>query len=277
MSKNPELKFSVNDGTGFTMNFEVMDGLFPTTTLFLHGNLASNRWWYPTQDVFLKKNKTAGLAGKMICAEFRGCGKSSAPQTDSEVSMDRLANDFIALVKANNWGKINLVGHSTGGLIAGLMLAKAPELFNKAVLLDPVGAQGVTFHESMTAAFEQMKQDKGLVSVVMASTIYANDDKTDFFRQVVVEDAFAAVKNVGALILKALDGLNTTEQLGTVTHPVLVLHGEHDALLPMDDSKQMASLMKNGQFKVIPGHGHCTNVEDPTLFAQMTADFLFNS
>ena len=191
--------------------------------------------------------------------------------------MDRLANDFIALVKANNWGKINLVGHSTGGLIAGLMLAKAPELFNKAVLLDPVGAKGVTFQESMTAAFEQMKQNKSLVSMIMASTIHKNDDQSDFFRQVVVEDAFAAVSKVGVLVLKALDGLDSTAQISTVTHPVLVLHGEHDGLLPMEDSKQMAALMKNGQFKVIPGHGHCTNVENPTTFVQLMSDFLFKT
>lgn len=277
MSKNPNYKFPINDGTDFIMNYEVMDNLLPATTLFIHGNLASNRWWYPTQDAFLKQNKTAGFTGKMISAEFRGCGQSSAPKTESEVSMNRLADDFIALVKANTWGKINLVGHSTGGLIAGLMLAKAPELFNKAVFLDPVGAKGVTFHESMTVAFEQMKNDKGLVSVVMASTIYANDEKSDFFRQVVVEDAFSAVSKVGVLILKALDGLDTTAQISSVKHPVLVLHGEHDQLLPMADSKQMAALMKNGHFEVIVGHGHCTNVEDPALFVQMISNFLFKT
>lgn len=277
MSKNPQLKFAVQDGTDFTMNFEVMDGVLPQTTLFIHGNLASNRWWYPTQDVLMKNNKSLGFTGKMITAEFRGCGQSTAPKTETELKMDRLANDFIALVKANNWGKINLVGHSTGGLIAGLMLAKAPELFNKAVLLDPVGAKGITFQEAMTAAFEQMKQSKSLVSVVMASTIHKNDDQSDFFRQVVVEDAYAAVSKVGVLVLKALDGLDSTAQISSVTHHVLVLHGEHDALLPIDDSKQMAALMKNGQFKVIPGHGHCTNVESPTTFVQLISEFLFKT
>lgn len=266
--------FQVPDGTDFKMSFEVTPNCLPTTTLFIHGNLASNRWWHPSRDI-VTKNASGSLAGHMICAEFRGCGLSSAPKAANEITMDRLANDFIALCKSQEWGKINLVGHSTGGLIAAIMMAKAPELFNKAVFLDPVGAKGVTFHESMPAAFEQMKQNKEIVALVMGSTIYNNDAKSDFFRQVVVEDGYKAVSQVGVLILKALDGLDVTALVKTITHPVLVLHGEHDTLLPVDDSKGMASIMANAKFEVFPGQGHCANVENPSAFVSKISSFLF--
>lgn len=267
--------FAVDDGTGFQMNYDVFPGLLPENTLFMHGNLASNRWWIPTRQVLEKKHAGLALKGALIAAEFRGCGHSSAPKSESEVDVHVFARDFIALVKDLNLAPLNLVGHSTGGLIAALMLAMEPELFKKAVLLNPVGARGVTFDNSMIAAFEQMKTDRGLVSVVMNSTIYGNDVKSDFFNSVVVEDAASAVKTVGHLVLKALDGLDVRSEIMSVRHPVLVLHGEVDNILPISDSKELARLLPNGRFEELKGCGHCANVENPSLFVERVESFLF--
>lgn len=268
-------KHAVADGTGFEMNYEVIDGLVPGHTLFIHGNLASNRWWIPVQDVLRDEAKGRGWTGKFIAAEFRGCGGSSAPKSETEVDMRRFADDYLSLIRALNVGPVNLVGHSTGGLIAALMLSSAPELFGKAVFLDPVGARGVTFDDGMIGAFQAMKTDRALVATVMNSTIHGNDPATDFFDRVVVEDAHAAVKTVGHLVLKALDRLDVRAEVEAVRHPVLVLHGEVDPILPSADAKEMAALMPAGRFEILAGRGHCANVEDPKLFVRKLREFLF--
>lgn len=266
--------FQVSDGSGAQIHFEILEGLVPVDTLCIHGNMASTKWWGPAAQVW--KQAPLSKNGALILVDFRGCGQSTPPRSQKDVAMDLFAEDFIALVRSLKRGPMNLIGHSTGGLIAALMLEKAPELFNKAVLLDPVGAGGIRFDDSLTGAFEQMKTNKELVAIVLGSTIYQNDPQSEFFKTVVVEDAFHAAKTVGDKVLRALDGLDVRSRLRTVKHPVLVLHGEHDQLLPMADSKELAALMSNSKFEVIQGQGHCANVENSEKFVKITSEFLFS-
>ncbi len=258
---------------GAQIHYEVIEGVLPQDTMFIHGNMASNRWWYPSAEIWKQKSAEEDN-GAMILVEFRGCGKSSAPRGQSEVDMSLFANDFISLAKSLGRGKINVVGHSAGGLIAGLMMAKAPDIFAKGVLLDPVGAKGIVFQNTMTAAFENMKTNKELVALVIGSTIQDNNPHDVYFRDVVVEDAFHAANTVGDLVLRALDGFDCQAELSAKKHSVLVLHGEFDTLLPIADSRKLAQLMQ-GEFAVIPGQGHCVNIENPQKFVDIANTYLF--
>ena len=256
------------------IHFEVKEGLVPEDIFFIHGNIASNRWWYPAEAVWKKHAEGQSYKGALIYGEFRGCGESTAPQDLSEVSMHIFANDFIEVIRSLKRGPMHLVGHSAGGLIASLMMAKAPELFKKALLLDPVGARGVTFDKSMIVAFEKMKADKNLTAAVIGSTIYQNNPEDSFFKNVIVEDAYKAVKAVGHWVLESLDGFDVREEVKKVLNPTLVLHGEHDVLLPMKDSQELADILPNGNFQIIPGQGHCLNIENPEKFVSYVRDFL---
>lgn len=265
--------FTTDDG--FRMHYRLHQGVVPENVLFIHGNLASGRWFFPVENVLEKKAKGRGWQGTLIAADFRGCGQSDAPRSESEVNMRRFAADYIGLIKELNLGPVHLIGHSTGGLIAALMMSMEPGLFKKAVLLDPVGAKGVTFDDAMIGAFEAMKSDKDLVATVMHTTIHNNDKAGDFFRQVVVEDAFAAVKVVGHLVLKALDGLDVRADAAKITHSVLVLHGDQDLILPISEAKNLAALIPNARFEELKGHGHSALAEDPEMFSEKIGGFLY--
>jgi non-heme chloroperoxidase len=74
------------------------------------------------------------------------------------------------------------------------------------------------------------------------------------------------VSVVGAYdCIKAFSETDQTEDLKKITVPTLVIQGDADQIVPIDDSGRLSSkLVKNGTLHVIPGapHGLCTTHAD---------------
>jgi non-heme chloroperoxidase len=65
--------------------------------------------------------------------------------------------------------------------------------------------------------------------------------------------------------IKAFSETDFSADLREIDIPVLLLHGDDDQIVPIDDSaKKSARLLKKGALKVIPGgpHGMCTTLAD---------------
>jgi len=77
--------------------------------------------------------------------------------------------------------------------------------------------------------------------------------------------------------IKAFSETDQTEDLKAINVPTLVLHGEDDQVVPVDDaSRKTIKLLKNGALKTYPGypHGMCTthaDVINPDLLAFIKA------
>lgn len=258
---------------GIQLHYEIIEGMIPQDTIFLHGNLASNAWWRPAVEVWAGRSKKE-YTGRIILAEWRGCGKSSGPGSEKDLDPAVLASDTNALLEHLGIKHARLVGHSTGGLIGLLAMSQQPALYDRAVLLDPVSHKGIQFPQEMFAAFTQMSQDRNFCEMVMMGTVY-QAPVSEVLKEQIVSDAFGVHPLIWHGVPKALDRTDVTSELPKVKQPVLVLHGEFDNLLPKELSKELAGLLPQGRFYEIPGRGHSTNIEDPKLFVDLASQFLF--
>jgi pimeloyl-ACP methyl ester carboxylesterase len=242
--------------------FEKHTGLTRRDTIFIHGNLASSKWWRPTVEAW----RAAGSLGPgaLYLADWRGCGQNPEWAQDHSFTLRDLAADFLELIENENLGECDLVGHSLGGLIALQMMQMSPKRFARAVLLDPVGAEGVVFDEGMYEAFRQMAAQPELTKAVILSTVRATLEPG--FAETIAADAFKAVRGIGTSVLEILKSVDLRKDLRTVDTPTLILHGAHDAIIPLVDSEKLAKILLNAQFEILPEAGHCWNVEDPKAF-----------
>ena len=59
-----------------------------------------------------------------------------------------------------------------------------------------------------------------------------------------------------------------------MTCPVLVVAGELDVLIPLDDAEAMQKAAPNAQLEVVPKSGHMSPVENPKAFLTVLRRFL---
>lgn len=240
----------------------------------IHGNIASNKWWYPVAESWAKTENVLEPLRKMVFCELRGCGSSPGTPANYQLQLQDLVQDSLAVVKKHHLKKTVLVGHSTGGLVAALMMAQAPELFEGAFLLDPVGPHGVVFDDQLLERYNKMKGDREMVAQVIGATIYNNDFLSDFFQKVIVEETLLSMEKAGASILLALRGINVSSEIQKIQKPVCIVRGDLDWVLDESHSLQLMQLISQSEFMTIKNQGHCLNMEDPSKMVELLRNFL---
>jgi non-heme chloroperoxidase len=220
---------------------------------------------------------------RVIAHDRRGHGRSDQPWEGNE--MNRYADDLAELLDHLDVKDAVLVGHSTGGgEVARYIGRHGTKRVSKAVLVSAVPPLMLKTEQNPgglpMSVFDDIR--KGVV-----------DNRSQFFRDLATP--FFGFNREGAKVsqgtidwfwyagmqcsikgaydcIKAFSETDFTEDLKKMTVPVLVLQGDADQIVPLDDSGRLsAKLVPNGTLKVYPGapHGMCTTHAD-----QVNADLL---
>jgi pimeloyl-ACP methyl ester carboxylesterase len=86
--------------------------------------------WYSYHPIAMELAK----AFRVIIVDIRGMGSSESPE--SGYDKKTMATDILALVKALELGKIHIMGHDIGGMVAMSFAFNYPEFTQKLIVLD---------------------------------------------------------------------------------------------------------------------------------------------
>ncbi len=245
--------------------------------VFSHGwPLTADAW--EDQMLFL-----ASHGYRCIAHDRRGHGRSS--QTWSGNEMDTYADDLAQLVNALDLKDVIHVGHSTGGgEVARYIGRHGTKRVAKAVLIGAV-----------PPVMLKSKQNPGGLPIEVFNQIRKNMlvDRSQFFKDLSgpfyganrsgsnvsqgLRDSFWLQGMLGGFkglydCIKAFSETDFTQDLKKFDIPTLILHGDDDQIVPIDDSAMLSSkLITNSRLKVYSGapHGMCSTLKD-----QINADLL---
>jgi non-heme chloroperoxidase len=241
-----------------------------TPVVFSHG-------WPLNADAWDLQMMFLGAHGyRVIAHDRRGHGRST--QTWAGNEMDTYADDLAALFEALDLKDAVMIGHSTGGgEVAHYLGRHGQSRVQKAVL---IGAVPPIMLKSDT--------NPGGLPVDVFDGIRAGTlgDRSQYFKDLAIP--FYGYNKPGAKIsqgiidnfwyqgmqggikglydcVKAFSETDFTDDLKSLTIPVLFLHGDADQIVPIDDAAKIGvTLVKNGTLKIMPGqpHGMCTTDAD---------------
>ena len=258
--------FTTKDGTSiFYKNW----GKGPVVT-FSHGwPLSSDAW--DAQMLFLGQN-----GYRVIAHDRRGHGRSG--QTWEGNTMDQYADDLAELLNHLDVKNATMVGHSTGGgevvryiarhgqkrVAKVVLIASVPPLMLKTEK-NPGGLPLSVFDEIRAGVVKDRSQFYRDLSLP-----FYGYNKPEAKASEGVREEFWRLGMQSSIVgsydcIKAFSETDQTEDLKKIEVPTLVIQGDADQIVPIDDSGRLSvKLVKNGTLKVIPGapHGLCTTHAD---------------
>lgn len=244
-----------------------LDGSAKLPMLFVHGVGSTAAIWDYQLEPF---------GADRLCAavELRGNGTLKPDPDPSTIDRSAYAQDVLAVADALGAGRFVLVGCSLGGAVAFELWRSSRDRVAAMILLGAFARypDGERYADQICAqareigdmrAFGELRASKlGLPPARLRETIEQYGCKS-------VECFLASTR--------ATWTGDYVDLLATINVPVLVAHGEHDSVAPVERSVEIASGIANARLASIPDAGHVANADAPERFNAMLEEFLAGS
>jgi len=242
--------------------------------VLVHGFPFSSAMWKGQVEMLREKNL------RVITYDIRGHGQSGTG--DGQYSIELFVDDLMALLDHLKISKVILCGFSMGGYIALRAIERNPDRFSALVLCDTMSSADSNEAKIRRAnSVRTIKKEgiekfaEGFLKAVFAPrTFEEKPDVVDGIRRIVLSNPPLGV--CGALLAMA-GRTDTTEALGKINVPALILVGEHDAVTPPSAARAMNERISNSRLHVIGNAAHMSNLENPSSFNEHLADFWVKS
>jgi len=216
----------------------------------------------------------------VVTFDGRGNGRSDRPATAEAYADDQFVADAVAVLDATTTGRAVVAGLSDGGLLAVELAAAHPERVLGAVLLGPsIPFIAPPHPEQAVHSFDEvLDTDEGWAKYNQHYWREHYRDFVEFFMRRVLTEPHSTKQiedMVGwgletdpetLILTEQAPGLSSQEEaegiLRRVRCPVLVVHGDQDAIEPHATGAAVAELT-GGELVTIEGGGHASQARDP--------------
>jgi proline iminopeptidase len=241
----------------------------------------------------------AGLGERLelVLLDPRGTGGSDRPADPRAYAIEDYANDVEELREHLGLERINLLGHSHGGVVAIDYAARFPDRVERLILAstlarfaqEQIGAMearmaakaGEPWYDDARAALEaeqagEFESDEALGELALREFpfyfAHYGDDERAYLESLRVD-----VPNADTLLLFNQEIFGTFDlrpELARIAAPTLVVAGEEDFITGPVCADELEEGLRDVRKVLIPDAGHFVFVEAPEAFREAVLDFL---
>jgi 3-oxoadipate enol-lactonase len=202
---------------------------------------------------------------RVIAPDLRGFGEDKTP---GPFSITDLADDVKQFADKLGLSKFVLCGLSMGGYIAQAFAAKYPQALLGLILMDTKAdadtAEGKAGRDKLIAT----AKEKGITAVadaMLPKLVPENLVKTH--HPVVAELRQMILANSAGACINALTAMrdrpDRNSDMANLKLPAIVIHGNQDAIIPLDVAEKLSKSLPYGSLHVVKGAGHIPSMEKP--------------
>ncbi len=217
----------------------------------------------------------------VIAFDNRGVGASSG---DVPGSIEEMAEDAVAFIKALGFDQVDIFSFSLGGMVAQALVVRHPELVRRLILTGtgPAGGKdmdkvaGVTYYDMLRATLT--RQDPKVF------LFFNRNDTGKRAAHAFVERLKERTENRDAPIkvkafrtqLKAIKrwSRSAPADLSKITQPALIANGDNDRMVPSVLSEDLHRRIAGSELIIYPDSGHGGIFQFHDQFAPRALEFL---
>ncbi len=218
---------------------------------------------------------------RVITFDNRGVGASEG-RTPSSIS--DMAKDAVAFIRALGFDQVDLLGFSMGGFVAQVIAEEQPDLVRKVILTGtgPAGGDGidkVTWLTYLDVARGALTFRDAKYYLFFTKSANGRSEARAFLKRLKerTEDRDKAISIPSFRAhLKAIHGWGVQQptDLSQIWQPVFVANGDHDRMVPTQNSADLARRLPNARLTIYPDAGHGGIFQHHRQFVPEALDFL---
>ena len=241
--------------------------------LILIPGLAAGRWIWFKQIIPLSEEY------RVVTFDPRGLGLS--PLYSDQLTIPLVADDVAALLQRLGIKRAHILGASFGGFVAQEFALAHPEM-TRTLVLSCTSFGGPRHVAPPMETLMAIASTNGFNTEERIRRILLPAFSSDFARDhpegvdqvvklrlsgTVTEEAYRAQ-------LMAAAGFNAEPKLGAIKAPTLVISGDADAIVPVQNSRNLAAAIPGAELRIMEGGSHLFFIERPEEFNRTIISFL---
>jgi pimeloyl-ACP methyl ester carboxylesterase len=224
-----------------------------------------------------------GLAAsrRVIAFDSRGVGATTGAPAST---IDDMARDAVSFIRALGLDRVDLLGFSMGGMVAQVIAADHPALVRKLILAGtgPAGGVGidrVTRVSNAAVLRGILTFTDPKTTLFFTRTSNGKQAARDFLARIaertVDRDTKISVRAYRAQLAALGDwGTRSPSDHSKISQPVLVANGEHDAMVPTENSVDLSRRLPDAELVLYPDAGHGGIFQFHRQFVATALEFL---
>ena len=229
--------------------------------------------------MFMWEAQCEALSPRCRVVRFDARGFGGSDPADGPLTMERIAEDAVALLDLLGVDRAVVGGCSMGGYAALALARRHPHRLCGLVLQDTKATADTEEAKAGRRSLAAQVLGTGAVAAAEAFLPKLVGETTQRERPELVQELRERILATPApAIASALHGLAAREDsrptLPAIRVPTLVLVGEEDVITPPAEAEAMARAIRRARLERVPRAGHLSNLENPAAVNAALAAFL---